>query len=143
MDQYQQITPIWDLSQSTDFSQLPDDDFLALLQKQFPDSNALPYTNDGFFPDGINPQSITPFALPGLSPSSEDSSPSPPNINEDPGSRSQSEKLAASPKDHDEHDHDPALKRKASDEEFEDGPSSKSQHTCMFISYRDGSPSFI
>lgn len=49
----------WDLSPST-FAELPDEDFLALLQKQFP-------------PAGVNPQSLN---LAG----SEESSPSPPEL---------------------------------------------------------------
>ncbi|KAK7064788.1 BZIP family transcriptional factor [Favolaschia claudopus] len=108
MDTYaSDISPLWDLSQATSFSQLPDDDFLALLQKQFP-------TNPGVFSadftmNGVNPQTISRYPLPSLTPPSEDSSPSPPQQN--------------SPED------DHALKRKASNEDLEEGPSQKNQHT--------------
>lgn len=96
-------------------NQLPDNDFLALLQKQFPtDNNGYNFMSP--FTDGINPQSITPFELPSLTPPSEDSSPSPPNSNQDGGGNDDMP--------------DTALKRKASDEDFsDDGPTTKSQHT--------------
>lgn len=123
METFPEITPMWDLSQPTSFSNLPDDDFLALLQKQFPGPNGSNF-NSSNFSDGINPQNITPFALPSLSPPSDDSSPSPPNLN-DSGSRGQSEKSGG------DHDEDNTMKRKASDDDFDEGPSSKNQHTCM------------
>ncbi|KAJ6569545.1 hypothetical protein B0H19DRAFT_1024730 [Mycena capillaripes] len=109
MDTYSaDVSPLWDLSQASSFSQLPDDDFLALLQKQFPSSPQ--YTAD--FTMGVNPLTISRYPLPSLTPPSEDSSPSPPQQS---GSKSPE----------DEHD----LKRKASDEDFDDeGPSQKSQH---------------
>jgi AP-1-like transcription factor len=122
MESYPEVTPLWDLTQSTSFSNLPDDDFLALLQKQFPNGSNF---SGSSFSDGVNPQNITPFALPSsLSPPSDDSSPSPPNLNES-GSRGQSEKSGG------DHDEDHTMKRKASDDDFEEGPSSKNQHTCM------------
>ncbi|KAJ6498001.1 hypothetical protein C8R47DRAFT_315670 [Mycena vitilis] len=104
-------SPLWDLSQASSFSQLPDDDFLALLQTQFP-SAPDNYSADFSSMKGVNPQTISRYPLPSLTPPSEDSSPSPP---QDSGSKSPE----------DEHD----LKRKASDDDFEEGPSSKSQHT--------------
>lgn len=129
MESYPGVAPLWDLSQASSFSQLPDDDFLALLQKQFPNSN------DGFMPGGfdggINPQTIQPFALPGFSPPSDDSSPSPPGMN-DTDSRGTSMRPRA-----DTDGEDPMLKRKASDDSMDDeGPSQKNQHTglCIFIS---------
>nr|GAT50350.1 BZIP family transcriptional factor [Mycena chlorophos] len=105
MESFSDMSPIWDLSQATTFSQLPDDDFLALLQKQFPTPQAqyhqMDFTLDG---TGVNPQSISHYSLPSLSPPSADSSPSPPG------------------EDH-------SLKRKASgDDDLEEGPS-KAQHT--------------
>ncbi|TFK38606.1 hypothetical protein BDQ12DRAFT_94637 [Crucibulum laeve] len=110
MDAYQDATPLWDLSHATSFSQLPDDDFLALLQKQFPAGNdTAQYT----FTDGINPQTISRYPLPSLTPPSEDSSPSPSNHNQDG--------------DYDASEMGP--KRKASSEDLEEGPSQKSQHT--------------
>jgi hypothetical protein len=104
MHPYQSQNPLWDISQPASFSQLPDDDFLMLLQKQFPVANG----NPAALADAVNPQSITPFALPSLSPPSDESSPSSPH----------------------EDDYDPVLKRKASDDGFDDGPSPKSQNTC-------------
>ncbi|KAH9487173.1 AP-1-like transcription factor yap1 [Psilocybe cubensis] len=115
MDAFPEVTPLWDLSQSVDINQLPDNDFLALLQKQFPTDNS-GYNFMAPFTDGINPQSITPFELPSLTPPSEDSSPSPPNSNQDGGGNDDVPETA--------------LKRKASDEDFsDDGPTTKSQHT--------------
>ncbi|KAF5377264.1 hypothetical protein D9615_006429 [Tricholomella constricta] len=114
MEAYIDNAPLWDLSHASNFSQLPDDDFLALLQKQFPTGVAQP---DGGFVDGVNPQNISRYSLPSMTPPSEDSSPSPPNtINEQGGN---------------EDSGDVALKRKASDGDFEEeAPSSKSQHTA-------------
>ncbi|KAF7367426.1 BZIP family transcriptional factor [Mycena sanguinolenta] len=114
MDTYtSDISPLWDLSQASSFSQLPDDDFLALLQKQFPNTQG-PYSTDfgTMGMNGVNPQTISRYPLPTLTPPSEDSSPSPPQQS---GNKSPD----------DEHD----LKRKASDEDFEEGPSTKAQHT--------------
>lgn len=122
MEAYENSTPHWDFSQTTSFSQLPDDDFLALLQKQFPASTD---TNPGLFTNGINPQNLTHLPLPALTPPSEDSSPSPPNVNTD-----QHPQVHPSPENE-----DPALKRKASFDSFDDeGPSQKSQHTGTFRS---------
>ncbi|KAJ7071586.1 hypothetical protein C8F01DRAFT_1217056 [Mycena amicta] len=104
MESFSDMSPLWDLSQASSFSQLPDDDFLALLQKQFPTpptQYSVDFSLDG---PGINPQSISHYSLPSLSPPSADSSPSPPQ----------------------EEDH--GLKRKASDDDLEEGPS-KAQHT--------------
>ncbi|KAF7306426.1 BZIP family transcriptional factor [Mycena indigotica] len=105
MDSYTDMSPLWDLSQPTNFSQLPDDDFLALLQKQFPTGQPThPYSVDfGLDGTGVNPQSISHYSLPSLTPPSADSSPSPP-------------------------EEDNSLKRKASADDLEEGPS-KSQHT--------------
>jgi AP-1-like factor len=123
MESFPEVNALWDLSRPTEFSQLPDDDFLALLAKQYPGPNGSDFTNSNFS-NGVNPQNIGPFPLPSLSPPSDDSSPSPPNLN-DSGSRGQSEKSGA------DHDEDHTMKRKASDDDFEEGPSSKNQHTCM------------
>jgi AP-1-like factor len=117
MEAYSDISPLWDLSQASSFSQLPDDDFLALLSKQFPSAPGN-FSTD-FTMNGVNPQTISRYPLPSLTPPSEDSSPSPPQQS---GSKSPD----------DDNDHD--LKRKASDDDFDDeGPSHKSQHTCMCI----------
>jgi AP-1-like factor len=102
-------TPLWDLSQASSYTHLADDDFLALLQKQFPQAN-----NDVLsFNNSVNPQSITRYPLPSLSPPSEDSSPSP-----QPDSAISVDEPGES-----------ALKRKASDDALDDGPNSKGQST--------------
>lgn len=120
MNSYSPVTPLWDLSQASNFSQLPDDDFLALLQKQFPTGNA---GFDTSFNNGINPQSINRYSLPSLTPPSEDSSPSPPNMNDS---------NKPSPTDDRDDNSDSALKRKASDDDLSEGPSQKNQNTCMY-----------
>ncbi|KAF9229815.1 hypothetical protein BS17DRAFT_724022 [Gyrodon lividus] len=122
---YSSMNSLWDLAQApSQFSQLPDDDFLALLQKQFPSSITEANStdpNDG----SVNPQSIQKqqIPLPGLTPPSDDSSPSPPS-NNDSGSRRQS--VYSRGNDNEES----ALKRKASDDDMDPGPSSKNQHTA-------------
>ncbi|KAF8887715.1 hypothetical protein BD779DRAFT_1525842 [Infundibulicybe gibba] len=105
---------LWDLSQVPSFSQLPDDDFLALLQKQFPPGGSL----DAFAPNfvgSVNPQTISRHSVPSATPSSDDNSPSPSSVNHDSAGNDDVG--------------DPVLKRKASDEDFEEGPSQKNQHT--------------
>ncbi|KAG5654346.1 hypothetical protein H0H81_004300 [Sphagnurus paluster] len=114
MESYLDNTPLWDLSHASNFSQLEDSDFLALLQKQFPNGTV---SQDPSYVDGVNPQNISRYSLPSMTPPSEDSSPSPPNTTNEQGV---------------EDGGDPALKRKASDGDFEQGPSSKSQHTGQF-----------
>ncbi|KAF8168354.1 hypothetical protein B0H34DRAFT_792972 [Crassisporium funariophilum] len=113
MDAYPEVTPLWDLSHNPTLTQLADSDFLALLHKQFStDSDGLNYMTG--YPAGVNPQNVSTYSLPSLTPPSEDSSPSPPNSNQD----------------HANDDiNDAALKRKASDDDLSDGPSSKTQHT--------------
>jgi hypothetical protein len=114
MESFPDATPIWDLSNP--YTQLPDDDFMTMLQKQFPQPTE-PLTFGGLS-DVVNPQSIERYSLPSITPPSEDSSPSPPNSH------------------HDSHDHDDdnsAPKRKASVDDLQEGPSQKSQHTCMWI----------
>ena len=116
MESYPLSAPIpWDINASQ-FSQLPDDDFLALLQKQFP--------NTAEFNTSIDPQTIQPFSLHGLSPPSDDS-PSPPSNNE---SDSRSQSSSTRPTAEADGD-DPLLKRKASHDSMEEEPSSKNPHT--------------
>lgn len=112
MDAYRDTAQLWDFSHPTNFSQLPDDDFLAMLHKQYPSNTTLSY------PDGVNPQNIARYSISsGATPSSDDSSPSPPHSLQD---------TAGGVDDV----HDPALKRKASDDGLEDeGPNQKTQHT--------------
>lgn len=109
MEAYRDVANLWDIQNTANFSQLPDDDFLAILQKQYPS-----------YPDAVNPQNISRFSMPtGATPSSDDSSPSPPHSLHDTPGGVTSDDL-----------HDPALKRKASDDGLEDGgPSQKTQHT--------------
>jgi AP-1-like transcription factor len=138
MGTYEQITPsLWDMSRGNEFSQLPDDDFLALLRKEYPEhkDDRHTTTNDRArrpIYGGADSQTLAPFTpLAGLSPPSDDSSPSPPDMNRDASSRGPSEMLP-SPTDHD--DYESALKRKASGGDFEDRPSpSKALHTCESI----------
>jgi AP-1-like factor len=128
MDTYQQFNPgFWnpsDLSYSTttDFNHLVDDDFLSLLEKEFPDSAHPIPVEDATFHDAVNPKNIsTPAAYAAsLSPPSDDSSPSPPHQYQDENVSHE--------------DHDSALKRKASNEQAQDGPSSKTLHTGNSIS---------
>jgi AP-1-like transcription factor len=104
MEAYSTSAPLWDSS----FSHLPDDDFLALLQKQFP-----PTTDPSIpiYTDGINPQTVL-RPLPTITPPSEDSSPSPPTVSNE--------------------NDDTALKRKPSNDDLShQAPNQKNQHTCM------------
>lgn len=129
--------PLWDLSLPPSLPALADDDFIALLQKQFGVNNGFPGLDtdkDAVSPaTNINPQSLTrlPIPRPVESPPSDDSSPSP---NEATTSRSRRESLfgvAGSSRDSDDGgDDDPSLKRKASEDDLDDEPSHKSQHTC-------------
>lgn len=125
MESFSPLAPLWDLSQATNFSELPDNDFLALLQKQFPVHNG--DYQPGGFGDGVNPQSISQYSLPSsITPPSEDSSPSPQTA-----SNKQSPEAEDSP--------DPGLKRKASDEDLDEEPSQKNAHTSecpsSFVSF--------
>lgn len=110
------ITPPWDLSQATTFSQLADEEFLALLQKQFPTSTSPTLTLSSDFATSVDPNDVSRYSMPSYNPPSEDSSPSPPR-----DSQQRDDDMSA------ERD----LKRKASiDDDLDEGPSSKAQHTC-------------
>lgn len=131
MDPFNNISSYWDLvQQPSGFSTIADDDFLALLQKQFPTTvgnSPKPFEQPP--PDGVDPQSISTFPLPNQSPSSSDSSPSPPSANDNsPSSRPQSGVFSPSEQQTD----DPSLKRKASDEDMDAEPSAKNAHTSTF-----------
>lgn len=106
MDAYTD-TSFWDNTPT--FNQLPDSEFFALLQKQFPP------TADPF--PGVNPQNLSSYPLPSLTSSEEESSPSPPNSNREVSNDDVNE---------------PPLKRKASGEEFSDIPNQKTQHTGKY-----------
>lgn len=115
MDHYAEIAPVqWDLSHHSDLSALGEPDFLSILAKQFPSSN-LGAFGFGGYTNGVNPQNLNAYELPGLTPPSDDSSPSPSNSNQD---------------HHNDDREDSVLKRKASDESLSDEPSQKTQHTC-------------
>lgn len=118
-------TSLWDFARSpSGFNQLPDNDFLALLEKQFnPDAS----TPDTFAVshDGVDPSKITNLPAPApLPPLSDDSSPSPPSTTDRASSsRRQSTNSAV---EQDAHE----LKRKASPDDMEDD--SPSQKSCMY-----------
>ncbi|PIL30729.1 transcription factor [Ganoderma sinense ZZ0214-1] len=122
----------WDINaqQPDSFSALPDDDFLAFLQKQFPsaigNNDPAPLSFDN--PDGVDPQRINSFPPPNLSPPSSDSSPSPPSTHHESSlSRRQSGVFASAPSSGNADPEDGSLKRKAVDNA--DEPQSKTQHT--------------
>ena len=126
-----ELHSFWDINaqQPDTFSALPDDDFLAFLQKQFPgvgNNTNPPVSFDN--PDGVDPQNISNFPPPNVSPPSSDSSPSPPSTHNDSSlSRRQSGVFGngtAEPEDS-------SLKRKATNDN-DDEPQSKTQHTCMY-----------
>lgn len=129
MNTFPDIQSYWDLTQQPEtFSALPDDDFLAFLQKQFPASVGTTPNSFDAPADGVDPQTLIRFPS-NPSPSSSESSPSPPSMQNDneSSSRRQSEVSSTPPKDNDQED--PTLKRKASDESITDEPTHKSQHT--------------
>ena len=107
--------PFWDISQTpTTLSQIADDDFLTLLQKQFPTDVQIPFdlSFPGYNnPTAVNPQSLSDYTLPisRPTPSSSDSGNSPISTTNDNDDRS--------------------LKRKASDEKMDVEPASKTAHT--------------
>ncbi|KAK1229566.1 DNA-binding transcription factor yap1 [Marasmius sp. AFHP31] len=131
MDSFPNSSPLFDLSQASTFSQLPDDDFLALLQKQFPGSAQNNSLFSGYN-NAINPQSLSQFTLPTMSPSSDNTSPSPPDTSKNPNNKQGSEEA-------EEAAMESALKRKASDDDFEEGPSQKNQHTGSSATTKKGS----
>lgn len=95
-------------------SQIADDDFLSLLQKQFPTDVQIPFdlTFPGYNnPTVIDPQSLSDYTLPisQPTPSSSDSGNSPTPTTNDNDDRS--------------------LKRKASDERMDVEPAPKTVHT--------------
>ncbi|EAU93322.2 hypothetical protein CC1G_08635 [Coprinopsis cinerea okayama7 len=121
METFQDVPPLWDFPGAVNYSQMPDEDFMNLFSKQFPQTGAVvdPMSFGGGYMDNsvanMNQQQHVnnlPPPLPSLTPPSEDSSPSPPNSNQEP----------------EEKDVQQPPKRKAADLP-QDGPSSKSQHT--------------
>ncbi|KIK16247.1 hypothetical protein PISMIDRAFT_269882 [Pisolithus microcarpus 441] len=121
---------LWNMtSTSSQFSQMPEDEFLALLQKQFQSVSHEVDTSTDTNKDGNNdPLSITQLPLSGVTPSADDSSPSPATNNAGSPSRRQSH--SSYPHQGDNHaqgDETPALKRKASDDDLDEGHNSKSK----------------
>ncbi|TFK76641.1 hypothetical protein BDN72DRAFT_866549 [Pluteus cervinus] len=111
MDAFADVSSLWGISQGASFSQVSDEDFLALLQKQLP-QNVLGQSPFHPAQNSIDPQNINRFSFSSLTPSSDDSSPSPPQQGQDQSL--------------DDSGGDPALKRKADDEDdMEEGPSHK------------------
>lgn len=107
--------PFWDVSQTPmTLSQIADDDFLTLLQKQFPTDVQVPFdlSFPGYNnPTAVNPQSLSDYAFPisQSTPPSSDGGNSPVSTTNDNDDRS--------------------LKRKASDERMDVEPSPKAAHT--------------
>lgn len=152
--------PLWsDIALPPSLPALADDEFIALLQKQFGANNGFPVgpgagidaakTNvDAPATTNINPQSLTRLSTvrpAPVSPPSEDSSPSPPSTTEPPTSHSRRQSQAYGDdlgrNSDDEAGDDPTLKRKASEEfDDDDEPSHKSQHTCLYSSLSSLSP---
>ncbi|KAL6305660.1 hypothetical protein BKA93DRAFT_208485 [Sparassis latifolia] len=136
MDSFGGIQSFWDISQQPDsFSSLPDDDFLAFLEKQFPTTISNPVQHFDptapipvSVPEVIDPQNLTRFPS-NSTPTSSDSSPSPPSLpNDSSPSRRQSGVYTHSTSPTGELD-DAGLKRKASNDSMVDEPTHKSQHT--------------
>ena len=107
--------PFWDVSQTPmSLSQIADEDFLSLLQKQFPTDVQIPFdlTFPGYNnPTVVDPQNLSDYTLPisQSTPTSSDSGNSPISTTNDNDDRS--------------------LKRKASDERMDVEPASKAAHT--------------
>lgn len=130
----------WDYGLPQSLASLDENDFLLMLQKEFP-VNGQPIAPSGLAKSdsdvGANPQALNKFQMPNTtSPLSTDSSPSPPSANDDNVSFNGSDgnnnnnaqsKQATPPTDDDHH------KRKVSADDFDDEingqPSAKSQHT--------------
>ncbi|PCH33111.1 hypothetical protein WOLCODRAFT_14523 [Wolfiporia cocos MD-104 SS10] len=132
MDPFGGLQQFWDLSQQPNsFSSLPDEDFLAFLEKQFPvvGGGGTPNHFDGV-PEVVDPQHLSRFPppIPNPTPPSSDSSPSPPSVNEHSPSRRQSGVFSHSSSTTAEPE-EPGLKRKASSESIAGEPTHKSQHT--------------
>lgn len=108
--------PFWDISQTPmTLSQIADDDFLTLLQKQFPADVQIPF--DLSFPGYNNPTVVNPQSLSDYAPPISQPTPSSSDSGNSPGSTAN---------DND----DRSLKRKASDERMDVEPASKTAHTA-------------
>jgi len=121
---------LWDFTRSpSGLSQIQDNDFLALLHKQF-NADSSTTTTTSAYPishDGVDPSKITNLPVPTPpTPLSDDSSPSPPSTTDHgSSSRRQSTNSTAEQDIHE-------LKRKASlDFMEEESPSQKSCSSCF------------
>ena len=133
MESYIGMDNFWDMNHNpSSFSTIGEDDFLALLQKQFP-TNGNPF--DIPPPDGIDPLNLNNLPVQNPTPPSTDSSPSPPSTNQEPAmSRRHSGAFSStSPTATESPADDPMLKRKASDEQMSDEPTMKTAHTGAFM----------
>lgn len=137
MDYNTTSSPLWDFSQSPSaFSQLAENDFLALLQKQFePDlfaanAYAIPH-------DGVDPSKISNLTAPAPPPPlSTDSSPSPPSTNDHLSSSRRQSTNGINEQDSSE------LKRKASDDVSDDeSPTQKTSKRASSRRKSTGNPS--
>ncbi|SRR6266702_1435279 len=126
MDYNTTSSPLWDFSQSPSasaFSQLAENDFLALLQKQF-DPDLFPANAYAIPHDGVDPSKISNLTTPAPPPPlSDDSSPSPPSTTDHLSSSRRQSTNSGNEQD------SPELKRKASDDALDD--ESPNQKTCM------------
>lgn len=131
---------LWDLSLPPSLPALADDDFIALLQKQFGGNiPGLEANKQSSQAANINPQNLSrvPIPKPVESPPSDDS-PSPPSATDATSSRSRRQsgvnfEVGSSSFSNDlGDDEDSTLKRKASEEDLDDEPNPKSQHTCTY-----------
>ncbi|PAV21726.1 bzip transcription factor [Pyrrhoderma noxium] len=130
---------LWDLSLPPSLPALADDDFIALLQKQFGGNiPGLEANKQSSQAANINPQNLSrvPIPKPVESPPSDDS-PSPPSATDATSSRSRRQsgvnfEVGSSSFSNDLGDEeDSTLKRKASEEDLDDEPNPKSQHTSL------------
>ncbi|KIO07349.1 hypothetical protein M404DRAFT_408461 [Pisolithus tinctorius Marx 270] len=131
-------TNLWNLASApSQFSQLPEDELLALLQKQFqPISHGADTPSDSNKDGSADPVSITKLSLSGVTPSTDDSSPSPSANNVDSVSRRQSHSsYPRQGNNHAQGDETPALKRKASDDDLDEehNPKNKLAGQCHVI----------
>ncbi|KAF8523096.1 hypothetical protein BU17DRAFT_63993 [Hysterangium stoloniferum] len=122
----------WDSNISPSIPSLDENDFMLLLQTQFPSISGTPIPSSAATKkpavETANPQSLDKYQIPSsISPLSTDSSPSPPSAHEDNNSPNGSNNHKRSVSTEEE-----PHKRKASTDDFDDEigqPSAKNQHT--------------
>ncbi|KAI9460208.1 hypothetical protein BJY52DRAFT_1263668 [Lactarius psammicola] len=137
MDYNTTSSPLWDFSQSPSaFSQLAENDFLALLQKQF-DPDLFPANAYAIPHDGVDPSKISNLTTPAPPPPlSDDSSPSPPSTTDHVSSSRRQSTNSSNEQD------SPELKRKASDDALDDeSPNQKSSKKASSRRKSTGNPS--